>query len=502
MTNLYYKVSRDPIHSEIFLYPLEILAIDTRPVQRLRYLSQLVGAELVYPGATHNRFAHSLGVMHICGLYASKLFEEPAKRRIIRLAGLLHDIGHGPFSHQFDDIVYRRMGFNDGHDQFRERILLELMPNEMMDSYRRISDNRMRKAIAEDLRETMQTEEISFEVFRKLMELVNKIFKGEESGSVEFNIVQGPLGADRFDFLLRDSYYSGTRHFGVGALDRIIRNSFIKEKDSKSILCYHVKILDQIYTSLFGRFMMYKNVYFHKTSRAADLMIQEILSCIYEPLRLAEKVNNLEEFLELTDQSIFALIKNEFRKLLEKYDVEEEDLLEEKTEVNYVDRLLIKAYRLLRRFESRNLWKLLTETSFTASGADPSVMSKAVANNTLEKIKLRLEELEKSAEIPEEDRQILSEILENFNEFFKIDTPYKLSLIHPNEFIKSNVFLYDPSREEIYSMEDYLKEHPAYQLMASNLVQIVRVYVTQDIRQILKKYNILPDNGLELTTRW
>lgn len=130
------------------------------------------------------------------------------------------------------------------------------------------------------------------------------------------------------------------------------------------------------------------------------------------------------------------------------------------------------------------------------------MMSKAVANNTLEKIKLRLEELEKSAEIPEEDRQILSEILENFNEFFKIDTPYKLSLIHPNEFIKSNVFLYDPSREEIYSMEDYLKEHPAYQLMASNLVQIVRVYVTQDIRQILKKYNILPDNGLELTTRW
>lgn len=100
-------------------------------------------------------------------------------------------------------------------------------------------------------------------------------------------------------------------------------------------------------------------------------MIQEILSCIYEPLRLAEKVNNLEEFLELTDQSIFALIKNEFRKLLEKYDVEEEDLLEEKTEVNYVERLLIKAYRLLRRFESRNLWKLLTETSFTASGADP-----------------------------------------------------------------------------------------------------------------------------------
>ncbi|HEY8542163.1 MAG TPA: HD domain-containing protein [Pseudothermotoga sp.] len=499
---MYYKVSRDPIHSEIFLYPLEILAIDTRPVQRLRYLSQLVGAELVYPGATHNRFAHSLGVMHICGLYGLRLLEDQAKRRIVRLAGLLHDVGHGPFSHQFDDVVYARMGIKDGHDEYRKRILLELMPHEMMKSYERISDPRMKIAVAEDLSQTLKTDIINEDAFCALMNLVNEVFEGEETGTVEYNIVQGPLGADRLDFLLRDSYYSGTTHFGVGAVDRIIRNSFIKEKDDRKILCYHAKVLDQIYTSLFGRFMMYKNVYFHKTSRAADLMIQQILSLVYRPLRLYEKVSNLEKFLDLTDQFIFAQIKFQFENILEKYQVDEEELINGKIDLEDDEYYLIEAYKLLRRFEKRDLWKLIAEITFSAVGIDPSIMSKGVVADTLQKIRLRLENLSQSPQIPEEDRRELRRILDDFEELFKTDTPYKLSLVHPDEFLKSNVYLYDSSKNEVFSLEEFLKEYPAYQLMANNLVQMVRVYVTEDIRQILKKYDIVPKTGMELTTRW
>lgn len=499
---MYYKVSRDPIHSEIFLYPLEILAIDTRPVQRLRYLSQLAGAELVYPGATHTRFAHSLGVMHICGLYGMRLFEDQATRRIVRLAGLLHDIGHGPFSHQFDDVVYARMGFKDGHDEYRKRILLELMPSEMMRSYQRISDPRMKKAVAEDLSETLKTDVVNEDSFLRLMHLVDEIFKGEESGTVEYNVVQGPLGADRLDFLLRDSYYSGTTHFGVGAVDRIIRNSFIKEKDGHRILCYHAKVLDQIYTSLFGRFMMYKNVYFHKTSRAADLMIQQMLSLIYRPLKLSEKVNDLQKFLDLTDQFIFAQIKLEFENILQRYNANEEDLLSGKIDLEEDEYYLIEAYKLLRRFEKRDLWKLIAEITFSAVGIDPSIMSKGVVADTLQKIRLKLENLLQSSQIPEEDRKELRRILDDFEEIFKTDTPYKLSLVHPDEFLKSNVYLYDPSKDEVFSLDEFLKEYPAYRLMANNLVQIVRVYVTEDVRQILKKYGVVPKTGMELTTRW
>ncbi|MFN4189685.1 MAG: HD domain-containing protein [Pseudothermotoga sp.] len=499
---MYYKVSRDPIHSEIFLYPLEILAIDTRPVQRLRYLSQLVGAELVYPGATHNRFAHSLGVMHICGLYGSRLFEDPSKRRIVRLAGLLHDIGHGPFSHQFDDVVYAKMGLEDGHDEYRKRILLELMPYEMMKSYERISDTRMKLAICEDLSETLKVDKINEDVFLTLMHLVDEVFQGEQSGTVEYNIVQGPLGADRLDFLLRDSYYSGTTHFGMGAVDRIIRNSFIKEKNGQKILCYHAKVLDQIYTSLFGRFMMYKNVYFHKTSRAADLMIQQMLSLIYRPLKLAQKVSDLEKFLDLTDQFIFAQIKFHFENILEKYKASEGDLLDGKVDLEEDEYYLVEAYKLLRRFEKRDLWKLIAEITFSTVGIDPSIMSKGVVADTLQKIRLRLENLSESSQIPAEDRKELRKILDDFEEIFKTDTPYKLSLVHPDEFLRSNVYLYDSSKDDIFSLEEFLRDYPAYQLMANNLVQIVRVYVTEDVRQILKKYDIVPRAGARLTTRW
>lgn len=499
---MYYKVSRDPIHFEIFMYPLEILSIDTRPIQRLRYLSQLVGAELVYPGATHNRFSHSLGVMHICGIYASRLFEDQSKRRVVRLAGLFHDIGHGPFSHQFDDVVYKRMGLTEGHDEFRKRILLELMPSEMMKSYQRISDPRMKDAVAEDLHQTLGLDQVSEDSFLKLMNLVNEVFEGEEFGTVEFNIVQGPLGADRLDFLMRDSYYSGTTQFGVGAIDRIIRNSFVKEKDGKKILCYHAKVLDQIYTSLFGRFMMYKNVYFHKTSRAADLMIQQILSLVYEPLKLPEQVNDTAKFLDLTDQFVFSQIKLEFKRLLDKYGVNEKEIFDGNVQLKEDEYSLIKAYELLRRIERRDLWKLIAEITFSAVGIDPSIMSKGVVEDTLQRIKARLRTLIESTEVIEQDKDELKRILNNFDEIFKTDTPYKLSLMHPDEFLRSNVFLYDPTKEEVFSLEDYLKKYPAYQLMANNLVQIVRIYVTEDIRQILRKYNVVPRAGTELTTRW
>ena len=110
---------RDPIHGYIFINDVERDLIDTRPVQRLRGIKQLAGAHLTYPGGEHSRFSHSLGVMHLAGVLANRfvqlgyLSEDDLQKA--RIAGLLHDVGHGPFSHMYEEILdkYRHMTHED-----------------------------------------------------------------------------------------------------------------------------------------------------------------------------------------------------------------------------------------------------------------------------------------------------------------------------------------------------------------------------------------------------
>lgn len=498
---MYYKVSRDPIYSEIMLYPIEIITIDTKAMQRLRYLSQLVGAEYVYPGATHTRFAHSLGVMHLSGVYAEHLYDTPDKVRVLRLAGLLHDIGHGPFSHQFDDVVYKRLGFKDGHDDFRMRLLREYFPKELTRKYEE-APSQLKRSIVEDLEITLgQISENMTENFAQLMEEIIKVYEGESSGTIDFAIVQGPLGADRLDFVLRDSYYAGTRGFGTGAIDRLIRNSMIVERDGKEILAYDSKVVDEIYTILFGRFMMYKNVYFHKTSRAADMMIQELLDLSYKALRLDERVPNLETFLDLTDQTIINEVIFNFYNLVQQYGGDEETkqaLLKYEIDLQPLELDIVMAYEIIERLKSRNLWKVVLETPFSIEGVDPTLVSQGIASDLLQKIRLRLERAIEIAD--EEDKKVIKHVMSNFDEIFRIDTPYKLTVVHPEEFLRSNIYII--KKHHLMTFEEYVRSYPAYNFMKSNLIQIIRIYVTKDIREILEKYKILPETTMEITTRW
>jgi len=498
---MYHKVSRDPVYSEIMLYPIEIMVVDTKAMQRLRYLSQLVGAEYVYPGASHTRFAHSLGVMHLSGIYAEHLYDTPDKVRILRLAGLLHDIGHGPFSHQFDDVVYKRLGFNDGHDEFRLRLLREYFPKELARKFEE-SPSILKKAVLEDLEITLgELSNNMQENFAQLMEEVIRVYEGETTGTIDFAVVQGPLGADRLDFVLRDSYYAGTRGFGTGSIDRLIRNSRIVEKDGRAILAYDSKVVDEIYTILFGRFMMYKNVYFHKTSRAADMMIQELLDLSYKALRLDERVMNLHTFLDLTDQTIINEVIVRFNNLVEQYGGGEEvkeALLKYEFDLQPLELDIVMAYEIVERLKSRNLWKVILETPFSIEGVDPTLVSQGIASDLLQKIRLRLERCLEVAD--DDDLKIIKHTLTNFDEIFRIDTPYKLTIVHPEEFLRSNIYIL--KKHHIMTFEEFVRQYPAYNFMKSNLIQIIRIYVTKDVREILEKYKILPETTVDITTRW
>ncbi len=488
------RVSRDPVYGEITMGPLEVLCIDSRPIQRLREISQLGGAERVYPGATHTRFLHSLGVMHLSGMYAQHLSLSYKQTRLLRLAGLMHDIGHGPYSHQFDDIAYKRAGLKNGHDDQRKKLLMELMPLEMKtvfeDSMKEIWQKNVREELSELLDQQVNDDESLVDLFRKLMEQVCEIFEGENEGTAQFNIIQGPLGADRIDFVLRDSYYCGTPEYGTIDLQRIIRSSRLIEKEGISRLTYDAKIIDSIYRVLFGRFMMYKNVYFHKTARAADLMIQKVLELSYDFLSIQTHINDCFKFLDLTEGWLFYSIREKYQ-AIDKFPETEREKIKQ-------------AFDIISDYKQRKLWKSIIEVSFSITGMDPTSLAMSVGEDKIEAILSRIKKLLKSEKADEKDAEQLEDIAANPGNYFKIDTPYKLTLAHPKEFLVNEVYLRTGNNDsDLIDFEEFLKSNPFYQSVSGQLVQIVRVYMTQDKRDLLDKYSLLKfSDELELTTRW
>ncbi len=113
MPKEYWGEIKDPVHGYVYITKKEKTIIDSYPVQRLHRLRQLAGAEYVYPGANHTRFEHSVGVMHLAGEVISNpnisgLVDED-ETEVIRIAALLHDVGHGPFSHVFENLLTREL---------------------------------------------------------------------------------------------------------------------------------------------------------------------------------------------------------------------------------------------------------------------------------------------------------------------------------------------------------------------------------------------------------
>jgi HD superfamily phosphohydrolase len=177
---------RDPIHGFIFREPIEQGIVDTKIFQRLRRLKQLALAYLVYPGALHTRFEHSLGAFHVACRVAKQLQLTSEEARLVRLAALLHDVGHGPFSHVSEPILERHA------DKEKVRFGPKQQVHELITS--------------QILR---QDPELAQWILQKDVEKVIGILDGQSGYSVLHDIVSGPIDADKQDYLLRDSYFCG-----------------------------------------------------------------------------------------------------------------------------------------------------------------------------------------------------------------------------------------------------------------------------------------------------
>lgn len=233
------KVFRDPIHEFISVLPRALKAIDSEVFQRLRGISQLALTSLVYPGAVHNRFEHSLGAMHIARLMAHKAASDDEES--VMMAGLLHDLGHGPFSHVLDDVIRPRFG----------RGLHESIGRAFITSARFIDcwdDEDQPKSVA------------------------NLFDKPERFRSVASDIVSGPADADKCDYLLRDSHYCGVQ-YGRFDLARVIETAGAVGGTAQPQLGFEEGGVDAVEGLLYARRSMFRQVYRHPTRRATDLML-------------------------------------------------------------------------------------------------------------------------------------------------------------------------------------------------------------------------------------
>lgn len=266
----------DPIHKFIRFTELEKKIIDSNVFQRLRRIKQLAGAHLVYPAAQHSRFEHSLGTMHLAGLAGEHLFSigviDKESIQELRVASLLHDIGHGPFSHLFEEAL--KVTGNSNHETLGAKIICKTELGDILSDY-----GFSPQAISE----------ISF---------------GNSKVKFKNEIISGSLSSDLMDYLPRDGLFTGVE-YGKVDHNRII-NSF-RVTDSKS-LALDISSFYSFESMIISRFEMFRAVYFHKTVRSAEVMLLHSILLSSDILNL--KGLAMTDYLNLTDESIICTISS------------------------------------------------------------------------------------------------------------------------------------------------------------------------------------------------
>ncbi|OLC41185.1 MAG: hypothetical protein AUH74_06410 [Nitrospirae bacterium 13_1_40CM_4_62_6] len=303
----------DPIHQYIsFTVPYstpdhsertEKDLIDSPWVQRLRSIYQLQSARWVYPSAEHSRFVHSLGTMHVAGQFARHLhpfLEQAAKdvpsanyvESLLRVTALVHDIGHGPFCHFFDDNFLT--SFHLTHEKLGQLIIREHLGS-MIRKIRRSPSGPFAPG------EELDPDQIAHLILKD---------KGKDNSRMPqwLNwlqpVISGSYTGDNLDYVLRDSYMCGV---AVGPVDltRLIHYTLITKKG----FTIHKTGLPALQMFLNTRMYLYSNVYFHRTTRAIDIHLREIFGDTMRLIFPHDPRTRMEGYLTLTDWSLMEEVR-------------------------------------------------------------------------------------------------------------------------------------------------------------------------------------------------
>lgn len=296
---------RCPVHGFVKLNDWERAIVDTPIFQRLRRIRQLAWTEYVYPGATHTRFEHSLGVMHtasriydaVCERSQALLESELAynedglkrDRQLVRLAALLHDVGHAPFSHAAEDLFPEgASGRRYSHEEYSTSIIRSKL-KDVIENHPRNANYGFR---ADDI-----------------AALIEGAAKARQALFWR-ELISGQMDADRMDYLLRDSYHAGVQ-YGRFDLNRIVSTvAAVKDPESESL---HLGVSEggahAAERLVLARYEMFTQVYFHKTRVAYDQHLKAALSDILPNGLFPRPDTQLEAFLDWDDWKVLAALK-------------------------------------------------------------------------------------------------------------------------------------------------------------------------------------------------
>lgn len=292
------KVVHDPVHGAIKVAGLTLELLDSAEMQRLGHIKQLGLANLVFPGANHTRLEHSLGALHIAEDLGSELGVEATDAADLAAAAMLHDIGHGPFSHTLEGVVHSQLGFD--HVEHSKRIIRgevdALSPGDR--------DRLEGAAPVVDLlrREGYDPDRVASLLDPARGATLFDYEEGRRPTGLEYSrgarhlrqLIAGAVDVDQIDYLMRDAHYTGVA-YGVIDVVRLLQTLVVHEGE----LCIDRGGVSALEGMLVARGLMYTSVYFHRAARIAELMLARAVE------RLDDR-DFLERTVSLTDMELLA----------------------------------------------------------------------------------------------------------------------------------------------------------------------------------------------------
>ncbi|KAM3921816.1 deoxynucleoside triphosphate triphosphohydrolase SAMHD1 isoform 2-T2 [Leptodactylus fuscus] len=352
------KVFNDPIHGHIELHPLLVHIIDTPQFQRLRYIKQLGGCYYVFPGASHNRFEHSIGVGHLAGCLVRTLQERQPDLRInkrdvlcVQIAGLCHDLGHGPFSHMFDGrfMPLARPQKDFKHETASVKMFDHLIQSngleKVMERYGLVLPEDL-KFIKEQITGPLPPEDE--ERFNSSQNSSWSYEGRQEDKSFLYEIVankRNGIDVDKWDYFARDCHHLGIQNnFDY---KRFLKFARVCAVGKKKHICTREKEVGNLYDMFHTRNCLHRRAYQHKVGNIIETMITDAFLKADQHIKIegsdgnyytiSDSVEDMVAYTKLTD--------NIFHQILYSSDPE-----------------LSKAREILRKVERRQLYKYVGQT--------------------------------------------------------------------------------------------------------------------------------------------